>query len=211
MEYLTPDEKFKAIERMTDNSNFVQLAELFSEMKRTKLYKFRGYETFKSFVEIEYMYSGSQAAKLANIHDNVMQELDLGVELSESIGYERMSIIYPILSKRKMSFEDRMKWVELAENTPIPDLRQAVKDFRDANKEGKDLKDIFIEQYMEKMTAVFNCSSKELQFKNALIYNSMGEEEVKNLKGKVRILQKAFEEQISETQTEIDTEDGGDV
>lgn len=211
MEYLTPDEKFKAIERMTDNSNFVQLAELFSEMKRTKLYKYRGYETFKSFVEIEYMYSGSQASKLANIHDNVMQELDLGVELCESVGYERMSIIYPILSKSKMSFEDRVKWVELAENTPIPELRQAVKDFRNTNKEGKDLKDIFIEQYTEKMTAVFNCSAKELKFKNALLFNSMGEEEVKTLKGRVRILQKAFEEQISETQTEIETEDGGNV
>jgi hypothetical protein len=55
-EQMSPDEKFSAIASLKDKleENFVALGELLSEIKRSKLFRFKGYETFKDFVEAEY-------------------------------------------------------------------------------------------------------------------------------------------------------------
>jgi len=60
-ETMTPDEKFSAVANLSQalEDNFISLGQLLSDIKRTKLFKFKGYESFKDFIEAEYKMSGS--------------------------------------------------------------------------------------------------------------------------------------------------------
>ena len=61
---------------------------------------------------------------------------------------------------------------------------------REKQKE-KSLKDVFIEQYKERMVVFFNCSQKELNFKLALYFQDMNLEDVKKI---IKEKQQRFEE-----------------
>jgi hypothetical protein len=70
-ENMSPDEKFSAVANLKDQleDNFISLGQLLSEIKRSKLFLFKGYEKFKDFVEAEYQLSSSLAGKLVSTFD----------------------------------------------------------------------------------------------------------------------------------------------
>jgi hypothetical protein len=84
--------------------------------------------------------------------------------------------------------------VDLAAEMPMKDLRAHIKEYKEQSKEDeKDLKKVFVDQYMEKMLAWFNCSRTDLNFKLALYFQDADEESVKKI---VKERQRAFETEL---------------
>ncbi len=189
---MTPEEKFDAIanlkERLEDN--FVALGELLSEIKRMRLYRFRGYDNFKDFVEAEYQLSATLANRLAGTFDLYVEDMDLDEMSIKEIGFERLQLIRPMV--HKADWEVREEWIKKAEETPTNELRQEIKEIRKQEKEdNKDAKMIFIEQYFEKMTSWLNCSKTELNFKLALFFQDADLDDMKKI---IRERQREFEQ-----------------
>lgn len=196
-ETMTPDEKFNAVSNLKNKleENFVALGQLLSEIKRTKLYRFKGYDNFKDFIEAEYNMSGSMAGKLATTYDLYIEEMDISDTTVKEIGFDRLQMIKPLI--QKADWEIRDKWVQLAETMPTNDLRDHIKEMKDKNKnKDKDLKDVLVEQYMEKMLTWFNCSRKELSFKLALFFQDADLEHVKKV---IKERQRIFEAETQST------------
>ena len=190
-ETMTPDEKFRAINNLKDKleENFLSLGQLLSEIKRAKLYRFKGYEKFKDFIETEYAFSGSLAAKLVTTFDLFVEEMDMDEGSIREIGFERLQMVRPMM--QKADWPAREEWVKKAGELPTQDLREHIKEIKkQAKEEDVDLKKVLVDQYMEKMTTWFNCSAKELQFKLALFFQDADLEKVKKV---IKERQRSFE------------------
>jgi len=196
---MTPDEKFDAINNLKNQleENFIALGQLLSEIKRAKLFRFKGYENFKDFVEVEYNLGGSLAGKLTQTFDLFIEEMDMDEESVKEIGFDRLQMIRPLIQKADWDIKD--KWVQLSQNMPTNELREHIKEMKDKNKKDKDLKQIYIEQYMEKMLTWFNCSRKDLNFKLALYFQDADLEEVKKV---VKERQRLFESEVQSQKEE---------
>ncbi|MDY0152020.1 MAG: hypothetical protein RBS43_07075 [Candidatus Cloacimonas sp.] len=195
-ESMSPDEKFSAVANLKEQleENFISLGQLLSEIKRTKLFLFKGYEKFKDFVEAEYQLSGSLAGRLVSTFDLFIEEMDIAETDVKEIGFDRLQMIRPMMQKADWKVRD--EWVHKAEEMPTKELRDHIKELKKQEKEADtDLKDVYIEQYMEKMISWFNCSRKELNFKLALYFQDADLDEIKKI---VKERQRLFE---LETQT----------
>jgi hypothetical protein len=117
-ENMSPDEKFNAIANLKEQleENFVALGELLSEIKRSKLFRFKGYESFKDFVEAEYQLSGTLAGKLAQTFELFVEELDIDDVSVKEIGFERLQLIKPYV--QKANWNEREAWIQKASETP---------------------------------------------------------------------------------------------
>ncbi len=198
-ENMSPDEKFNAIANLKEKleENFVALGELLSEIKRSKLFRFKGYESFKDFVEAEYQLSGSLAGKLAQTFELFVEEMDIDDTSVKEIGFERLQLIKPFV--QKANWNERDEWMKKASETPTNELRNEIKEIKKQEKaEDTDLKKVFIDQYLEKMTTWFNCSKAELNFKLALFFQDSDLDEVKKI---VKDRQKAFELETQKEET----------
>lgn len=190
-ETMSPDEKFAAVSNLKDQleDNFVALGELLSEIKRSKLFRFKGYETFRDFVEAEYQLSGSLAGKLAQTFELYVEEMDLDDVSVKEIGFERLQLIKPLV--QKANWNERDQWIQKAAETPTNELRSEIKELRKQEKaEDLDLKKVFTDQYLEKMITWFNCAKSELNFKLALYFQDADLDEVKKI---VKERQRTFE------------------
>jgi len=100
-ESMSAEEKFAALANLKDKleDNFVMLGQLLSEIKRSKLYLFKGYENFKDFVETEYQLSGSLAGKLISTFDLFIEEMDIDENEVKEIGFDRLQMIKPFMKK----------------------------------------------------------------------------------------------------------------
>ncbi|MCD4829916.1 MAG: hypothetical protein K8R90_10850 [Candidatus Cloacimonetes bacterium] len=187
---LTTEEKFAAVatlrKRLEDD--FIALGSLLSEIKRTKAFRLRGYKNFKEFVESEYGMAGSFAARLIGIHDLFVDELDIVESQLTNIGMDKLNIIKPMV--KDCSFEETESWVDKASSLTASELRDEVKDVREQKKE-KTNKEVFVEQYIERMTTVFNCSRRELDYKLAVFFQDRNLDEVKD---EIRVRQRRLEE-----------------
>jgi hypothetical protein len=195
-ESMSPDEKFSAVANLKEQleDNFISLGQLLSEIKRSKLFLFKGYEKFKDFVEAEYQLSGSLAGRLVSTFDLFIEEMDIDESEVKEIGFDRLQMIKPMMQKADWKVRD--EWVHKAEEMPTKELREHIKELKKQEKEADtDLKDVYIEQYMEKMISWFNCSRKELNFKLALYFQDADLDEIKKI---VKERQRLFE---LETQT----------
>ena len=166
---MSPEEKFSAVANLKGKleDNFIELGQLLSEIKRAKLYLFKGYEKFKDFVEAEYQLSGSLANKLVGTYDLFIEEMDIDETEVKEIGFDRLQMIKPFIQKADWQLRD--EWVHKAEEMPTKELREHIKELKKQEKESDlDLKEVFIDQYIEKLISWFNCSRKELNFKLAL-------------------------------------------
>ncbi|MCB5228594.1 MAG: hypothetical protein LHW44_00745 [Candidatus Cloacimonetes bacterium] len=193
-EAMTPDEKFNAVARLSQalEENFITLGELLSDIKRGKLFKFKGYGTFKEFVETEYKMSSSLASKMVQTFDLFIEEMDVDEISLNEIGFDRLQMIRPLV--QKSDWGERDEWVDLASELSTADLREHIKEYREQQKEADtDVKKVYIDQYMEKMLAWFNCSRAELNFKLALYFQDADAEAVKKL---VKERQRAFETEL---------------
>lgn len=191
----SPAEKFSAIETLTSEieDNFITLGDVLTQVKRLKLYRFKGYESFRDYIESEYNFSSSLASKITSIYELFVEELAQDAVTMTEIGFERLSIILPLM--RKAEWKEREKWMKVAAEFPVKDLKAAVKAHREKAKDSQtDLKSIFVEQYLENMLTWFNCSGKELQFKLALFFAGRDMAEVKQV---VKERQRQFETEIS--------------
>lgn len=190
-ETMSPDEKFNAIANLKEKleENFITLGQLLSEIKRAKLYRFKGYEKFKDFIENEYAISGSLAGKLVQSFDFYIEEMDMDEGTAKEIGFDRLQMVRPLIAKA--DWKVREEWITKAGEMPTKDLRDHIKEIKKQEKgEDVDLKSVFVDQYMEKMLTWFNCSGKELQFKLALFFQDADLEHVKKV---VKERQRQFE------------------
>ena len=189
---MTPDEKMEAVANLKKNmeENFVQLGQLLSDIRRTKLFKFKGYKTFKDFVENEFNMSGSFAAKIISNFDLFIRELDVDEHSAKEIGLDKLNMIKPLV--KQAEFNEKQDWIKKAQELPTTELRDEIKEIRENNKnKDKTMKDVFIEQYVERMVTFFNCNRKELNFKLALYFQDENLEEMRTV---VKDKQRKFEE-----------------
>jgi hypothetical protein len=192
-EQMTPDEQFDAVRNMKTRieDDFLEFGQLLSEIKHSKVYKFKGYKTFKEFVEIEYNMASAFASKLIGTYEIFVRDLDVDESKSKEIGFDRLNMIRPML--KDSSYEETEEWLKRAEELSAAELREEVKDARDKMKEmSKTMKEILTEQYLERMVTFFNCSAKELNFKLALFFQDADLDDMRKV---VLERQRQFEEQ----------------
>lgn len=190
-EVQSPEEKFAAVASFKEQleENFISLGQLLFEIKSSKLFLFKGYEKFKDFVEAEYQLSGSLAGRLVSTYALYIEEMDLPEGEVKEIGFDRLQMIKPMM--QKADWETRDSWISKATEMPTKELREHIKEMKKQDKEAElDLKDVYVDQYMEKMISWFNCSRKELNFKLALYFQDADLEEVKKI---VKERQRIFE------------------
>lgn len=196
-EVQTPDEKFEAIRSLTQKieEKFIELGNVLSNIRRAKLYRFKGYERFKDFIEAEYAFSSGLANKLVAVYERFVEDMDQDAETLKEIGFDKLSSILPMM--RDAEPGSREEWLQKAQELPVQNLKEAIKAARKeaAEEAPQDLKKVLVEQWMEQMTAWFNCSGKELQFKLALFFQGADLEAVKKV---VRERQSKFELEVND-------------
>ncbi len=181
-EAMSAEEKFNALANLKDKleDNFISLGQLLSEIKRSKLYLYKGYENFKDFVEMEYQLSGTLAGKLMSTFDLFIEEMDIDETEVKEIGFDRLQMIKPFMKNADWNMRD--EWIHKAEEMPFKELREHIKELKQKEKESNiDLKEVYIEQFWEKMTGWFNCSRKELNFKLALYFQDADLDNIKKI------------------------------
>jgi hypothetical protein len=193
-ETMTAEEQFKAVASLKDQleENFIQLGQLLSEIKRGKAFLRKGYKTFKDFVETEYSLSSSLAGKLVQVFDVFIEEMDIDEGAVKQIGFDKLSMIKPMVDKA--DWTERDDWVQKAEEMPTGELRDHIKEVKKQLKEEElDPKKVYIDQYLERMLSIFNCSRNELNFKLALYFQDVDPDEMKI---RVKERQRRFESDI---------------
>ncbi|MDP8201520.1 MAG: hypothetical protein P9M11_05205 [Candidatus Tenebribacter burtonii] len=189
---MTPDEKMEAVANLKKNmeENFVQLGQLLSDICRTKLFKIKGYKTFREFVENEFNMSGSFAAKIISNFNLFIRELDVDEHSAKEIGLDKLNMIKPLV--KQAEFNEKQDWIKKAQELPTTELREEIKEIRENNKnKDKTMKDVFIEQYVERMVTFLNCNRKELNFKLALYFQ---DENLEEMRAVVKDKQRKFDE-----------------
>ncbi len=190
---MTASEKIAAVTNLKQNleENFIQLGQLLSEMKRTKLYKYKSYKNFKEFVEAEFNFPNSFANKIISNFELFIKKLDVDEYAAKKIGLDKLNMIKPLVKKAEV--ETAEEWIDKAENLTTTDLREEVKEERERQRsQEKTLKEVYIEQYLEKMVMFFNCSRKELDFKLALFFQDKDMEEIEK---EIKIKSRKYDEE----------------
>jgi hypothetical protein len=191
VETMTANEVFAAVHNLKKKleENFVTLGQLFSMIKRKKMFQAKGFDSFKEFVEAEYNMNSSLAGKLVSVYEVFVHELDVDDTTIKQLGFDRLSMIKPYV---KNGYPEADEWLQKAEQMPVNELKEHIKQIKNKEKEkDKDVKDVLIEQYLEKMHTWFNCSAKELNFKLALYFQDADLEEIKKV---IKARQRQFEQ-----------------
>lgn len=183
------DDALKMCTRIEEN--FVALGEMLSTIKLEKLYRLRGYESFKTFVEAEYHMTGAKAGKLVKVFDLFTGEMGMSEEDIKRLGYDKVSLIEPLVQKAE--YQDREAWVDKADGMGLPELRETIKEYRDSKKP-VDVKKVFTEQVMEKLQEWTNTSKKNLFYNIALYFQEANADEVLNI---IAIQKRKFEAMFS--------------
>lgn len=193
-EQMSTKDVFAAVHNLKTKleENFVSLGQLFSMIKRKKMFQAKGYENFKDFVEAEYNINSTLANKLCSVYEVYVDELDIDDTTIKELGFDRLNMIKPFVAKAEWT--EIEEWMNKAEKMPVNELKEHIKQLKNKEKEkDKDLKEVLIEQYLEKMRTWFNCSQKELNFKLALYFQDADLEEVKKI---VKQKQRLFETEL---------------
>jgi hypothetical protein len=193
-ENMTPNETFEAVHNLKQKmeENFVSLGQLLSLIKRKKLFRFKGFDNFKDFVESEYNINSTMASKLCGVFELYVEDMDMDDVSVKEIGFDRLNVIKPYVAKA--AWEIRDEWMQRAETMPIGELKEHIKELKNKEKnKDKDVKEVLIDQYLERMREWFNCSQKELNFKLALYFQDADLEEIRKI---VKERQRQFETEI---------------
>jgi len=199
-EEMSIEEKLKAALNLKQQmeTNFVSLGQLLSEMKRYKIYVSRGYKTFNEFVENEFNISSTFASKLISTYDLFIESLDKDEKTVEDIGLDKLNMIKPFVKQAK--FIEAEAWINKAQEMPTSQLREEIKEVREQKaKIKRTMKDVMIDQYIEKMVTFFNCSRKELNFKLALFFQDSDLDQIRDT---IRDRQRKFEDEQLKAQEE---------
>ncbi|MCF7912157.1 MAG: hypothetical protein K9M99_06495 [Candidatus Cloacimonetes bacterium] len=201
-EEMSIEEKLKAtlnLKQQMEN-NFVSLGQLLSEMKRYKIFASRGYKTFNEFVENEFNIASTFASKLISTYDLFIESLDKDEKTVQDIGLDKLNMIKPFVKQAK--FIEAEAWINKAQEMPTAQLREEIKEIREqkANVK-KTMKDVLIDQYIERMVTFFNCGRKELNFKLALYFQDMDLDQIRDI---IRTRQRQFEDDQLKAQEAAD-------
>ncbi len=174
-------------------SKFIEMGQVFSHIKATKIFRMKGYESFKDWVEHEHNMSAKMANKLIRLQRLFVEEMDMDEETLKEIGFDRLMMIAPMVEKA--DWEKRDELVEQAGELPIPQLAGELKKAKlESQKDApQDLKKVLVEQWKERFLAVFNCSWTELQFKLALLFSGTTDEALLTIKAQIKDAQRQFE------------------
>ena len=188
---MSPEEKIQAVIKLANEveHDFVQLGQLLTGIKKTKLYKFKGFKTMKEFVEVEFNLTGSFVSKLLGNYALYVDRLDLDERTVKDIGLEKLNIIKPIVNK--VEYKDAIEWIDRAKDQSATELREEVKEAKSKDT-SKTLKEVFVDQYVEKMVMFFNCTKKELEFKLALYFQ---DRPLEDISAQITIAKRRFEEE----------------
>lgn len=159
--------------------NFVELGQLFSLIKRKKLFLAKGYDNFRDFVENEYNINSALAGKLCSVYEVYTEELDMDDVTMKQLGFDRLNLIKPYAAK---GYPEADRWIEMAEQMPVGELKKQIKEIKQKEKEkGKSMKEVLVDQFIERMTTELNCSRRELNFKLALYFQDADMESVRKV------------------------------
>lgn len=178
---------------------FIEMGQLFAHIKQTKLFRFKGYESFRDYIEQEHNIGLSLANKLIKIQDLFIGEMDQDEETLKEIGMDRLLMIAPLVAKA--DFADQEELLQIAGNMPIPELKAEVKKRKEAASpdEATDLKKLLIEQFKEKVCCWLNCTWTEAMFKLGLWFCAMPYEGdvLAEMKAQIKVQQRHFEAEVS--------------
>ena len=197
-EDLSAEEKFNSIRNLKSRieENFLQLGQILLEIKKSKLYKMKGYKGFKNFVENEYQMVNSFASKLIRVYEMFVNEMDMDEQSLLNIGFDKLNLIRPVMKKSEDN-QEKEEWVNKAENLATPDLREDIKDFREKKKEQeKTIKDVVVEQYKDRITGALGCSGKNLNFKLALYFKDKDLNEISKI---IKQRERQFKDEMENT------------
>ena len=181
-EEMTASEKIQAVSNIkTDlENNFVILGQLLSEIKKAKLFRYKGYKNFTEFVENEFNLSGSFAGKVIGAYDLFIKKLDIDETAVKNIGLDKLTMIKPLL--KDLDTVETDEWIRKAEKVSASELREEIRDSRQKKKaKTKTIKEVLVDQYLETMVSFFNCSRKELNFKLALYFQDEDLEKIRDI------------------------------
>jgi len=192
---VSPDEKFAEVEKFKRRlqDDFVAFGELLSDIKRSGVFKVKGYKSFKEFIEKEYNLAGSFASKLIDTYEIYVEEFDMDEQSIKEIGFDRLNMIKPLVKDTDITVAE--SWIEEAKTLSTPELREKIKDEKERVKAPESLKDIFTKQFIERMCVFFNCNVKELNYKLAVYFQDADLPSIKQMiKDKQRNIEQQFEE-----------------
>lgn len=178
-------------------SKFIEMGQLFAHIKATKIFRFKGYESFRDYVELEHNIGLSMANKLIKIQSIFINDMDQDEETLKDIGMDRLIMIAPLVAKAG-DWAEKEELLQMAGDLPIPELKTELKKRKEAVKaEDTDLKQVFVQQFQERFTSWFNCSVKELQFKLALYFSDFKDQDLEIVMKDVKLKQRAFEAEVT--------------
>jgi hypothetical protein len=181
-EEMTASEKILAVNNIkTDlENNFVVLGQLLSDIKKAKLFRYKGYKNFTEFVENEFNLSGSFAGKVIGAYDLFIKKLDVDEASVKNIGLDKLTMIKPVL--KDLNQVETENWIRKAEDVSATELREEIREIKQKKKDKtKTIKEVLVDQYLETMVTFFNCSRKELNFKLALFFQDEDLEKVSDI------------------------------
>jgi len=199
-ENMTTNDVFAAVHNLKKKleENFVALGQLLSMIKRKKMFQAKGFDNFKEFVETEYNINSTLAGKLCSVYEVFVNELDLDDTTMKQLGFDRLNMIKPFVAKS--GYPEADEWLQKAEEMPIGELKKHIKELKDKDKDkDKDVKDVLIDQFIERMLTEFNCSRKDLNFKLALYFQDADLEAIKKI---IKERQRQFETELQSSKEE---------
>ncbi len=121
-----PQESLDAVYRLKNSleDGFIQLGQLFSHIKQTKLYQFNGYDNFRDYVQCQHNLKASLANKLIRIHRVFVEQLDQSEATLKDLGMDRLSMI--VSEADKGTIQDALELICEAGSLAIPDLAEAL-------------------------------------------------------------------------------------
>jgi hypothetical protein len=202
-EEMSIEESVEAVSKQTKKRLDIAmlLGELLSNQKKHKYYVSRGYKSFKEFIENEYNVPGGYANKLISNYNLYVETMDMDEVRFKTIGIDKLDLIKPFVKNAKIVEQEL--WLEKAEEMPISQLREEITELREQQrKANQTIKDVMIQQWLEKMVTFFNCGRRELNFKLALYFQ---EKDLDQIRDEIREQQRKFEDdQIKAALEQVD-------
>lgn len=184
---------------------FIEMGQLFAHIKQSKLFRLKGYESFRDYIENEHNISLGLANKLIKIQDLFIGEMDMDEETLKEIGMDRLIMIAPLVSKAG-DWAEKDELLQMAGDLPIPELKAEVKRRKEAASldDATDLKKLLIEQFKEKVCCWLNCTWTEAMFKLGLWFCAMPYEGdvLAEMKAQIKVQQRQFEAEVTNANRE---------
>jgi hypothetical protein len=117
------------------------------------------------------------AAKVVGVYEMFVIDQDVPEKDVIDMGLDKLNMIRPMC--KGASYQEIQDWLHKAAEMTTTELREEIREKREADREtGKTMREILIDQYLERMVSHFNCGRKELNFNLALYFQDMDLDEV---------------------------------